>query len=238
MTTGTLLLNKAHYPVTTLGPGVRAGIWVQGCTIACRGCIAVDTWPADPDRAVPVEAVLDWARRLARSGPVDGVTISGGEPFQQPEALTSLLDGLAAWRTERSRTGADAGGGRRVVPDFLVYSGYPIATLRRDHAALLARCDAVVAGPYVERRNTGTGLRWRGSTNQRIVALTPLGEQRYANANANQAGDQRREAPVLQVAVEADRAWLIGIPRRGDLERLDARLRAAGIESRAASWRP
>jgi anaerobic ribonucleoside-triphosphate reductase activating protein len=213
-----LRLNKAHYPVTTLGPGIRAGIWVQGCTIACPGCIARDTWAADPRRAVPVSSVLDWLGAL--SGPVHGITISGGEPFQQPAALTMLLDGIDAWRA-----------GRDPRPDILIYSGYPTSRLRRDHAELLGRSDAVITGPYLERRNTGA--RWRGSDNQEIVPLTPLGEQRYGEA----AGDPASAAHI-QVAVGADHVWFIGIPRAGDLERMAERLQAAGIRYAGSSWRP
>src|SRR5919197_588417 len=90
-----LLLAKAHYPVTTLGPGTRAGLWTQGCTIGCVGCLSRDTWHPDPRTAVPVGTVLGWLASLP--GPVDGVTISGGEPFQQPDALAALLHGIREW---------------------------------------------------------------------------------------------------------------------------------------------
>ena len=38
-----LALSRMHFPVTTLGPGNRIGIWVQGCTIRCPGCVSADT---------------------------------------------------------------------------------------------------------------------------------------------------------------------------------------------------
>ena len=53
-------LSRLHHPVTTLGPGRRAGIWFQGCTIRCPGCMSVDTWPRRPERNVTVTSVLDW----------------------------------------------------------------------------------------------------------------------------------------------------------------------------------
>jgi anaerobic ribonucleoside-triphosphate reductase activating protein len=211
-----LLLAKAHYPVTTLGPGRRAGIWTQGCTIACPGCVSRDTWEADPRTAIPVDTVLGWLRSL---GPLDGVTISGGEPFQQPSALGELLRGVRAWAPEDV--------------DVLVYSGYAASRLRRSFPSLLELCDAVVAGPYIERQNpTNGGLRWRGSANQRIVPISDLGRKRYRDA---ERGDP---TPHMQVSVEDDRIFYIGIPRRGDMERLTKRLSLSGVHAGEVSWRP
>jgi anaerobic ribonucleoside-triphosphate reductase activating protein len=213
-----LLLAKAHYPVTTLGPGRRAGIWTQGCTIHCPGCLSRDTWDADPATAIPVAAVLGWLRSLDR---VDGVTISGGEPFQQPEALRELLLGIRAWAAPDV--------------DILVYSGYSLSRLRgvARSRELLELCDAVVSGPYIDRLNTpGTGPRWRGSGNQRIIAVSELGRKRYGDAECGGTG------PYMQVSVESDRIYYIGIPRRGDMERLTERLTLAGIHGGEVSWRP
>lgn len=224
-----LRLNRTHYPVTVLGPGLRAGIWVQGCTIGCSGCVARDTWDAGGGAAVDVEAVLDWLRGLDR--PVDGVTVSGGEPFQQPEALAELLDGIDDWRR---------GAGRDAEVDVLVYSGYPWSRLSRTprFAAALQRCDAVIAGPYVARRNNGVALR--GSDNQRVVALTALGERRYRqpesgsgdDAGGGGGGEQR-----MQVSVEGDRIYCIGIPRSGDMDRLTEHLADAGVLLEDLTWR-
>jgi len=207
-------LSRTHHPVTSLGHGTRAGVWVQGCTIGCAGCISQDTWPSTPDSAVPVETVLAWLAGLA--GPLDGLTVSGGEPFQQPEALAALLGGARAY----------FGPGF----DLLVYSGYSESKLRRDAArrAALALCDAVVAGPYVERLNVGQ--RWQGSSNQRLIPLTALGRKRYGDV----AEDPGR--PRLQVGVERERIWAVGIPRRGDMARLETRLRSAGITLGEVSW--
>ncbi|MFC9972715.1 4Fe-4S single cluster domain-containing protein [Spirillospora sp. NPDC127200] len=232
-----LLLAKAHYPVTALGPGVRAGIWTQGCTLHCNGCLSRDTWAADPAKAVPVEAVLGWLESLP--GPVDGVTISGGEPFQQPAALRALVAGIRAWRESRP---PDA-----VPLDILVYSGYVYSRLSRSTEAreILDMCDAVIAGPYVERlnpegRHTRSGsLLWKGSANQRVVPLSPLGRDRYATP----AGKTEQAAgPRMQVSVdegpEGRRVYYIGIPRRGDMEHLTTTLERAGVRAGDVSWRP
>lgn len=211
----TLRLNRTHYPVTVLGPGVRAGIWVQGCTIGCSGCVARDTWDVQGGDGVDVAAVLDWLDAV--DGPVDGVTISGGEPFQQPGAVGELLDGIAQWRQDRPG-----------AVDVLVYSGYPWSRLSAtpEFAPLLARCDAVIAGPYVGRRNTGVPLR--GSDNQQVVALTPLGEHRYREPKAEQR---------MQVEVSGGRVYCIGIPRAGDMDRLTEHLAASGVLLGDLAWR-
>lgn len=228
-----LLLSKAHYPVTVLGPGKRAGIWVQGCTIGCPGCISRDTWEADPSTAVPVEAILGWLVSLP--GRVDGVTISGGEPFQQRTALAALLRGIHEWRRARAERA-----------DILVYSGYSYSRLSRsaESREILDLCDAVMAGPYVDRRNDGSPLR--GSSNQRLVPLTDLGRERYgrlSGAGADTVSDDEAEAgPRMQVSVQdgpdGRHVYYIGIPGRGDMEQLNAALERAGIRAGDVSWRP
>jgi anaerobic ribonucleoside-triphosphate reductase activating protein len=211
----TLRISHRHYPVTVLGHGVRAGIWVQGCTIGCRGCASTDTWDPAGGEAVEPAALVAWLDDLPE--PLDGVTISGGEPFQQPEALAELLGRLVVWRADRPL-------------DVLVFSGYAWPRLRgrAEYAAALANCDAVVAGPYVESRNTGVALR--GSDNQEIVTMTALGRSRYRD-------EDTRPAPALQVLRSGGGVRLIGIPRGGDLERLRAGLAARGVSVENVTWR-
>lgn len=215
-----ILLNKAHFPVTVLGPGRRIGLWLQGCTIRCRGCVSQDTWPADASKALPVKALLDWCKRVAKDG-FDGVTISGGEPFDQPRALAALLDGLLAWRTA---AGLDF--------DILCYSGYPLKTLEQKHAKLLARLDALIPEPYADGRPLGA--LWRGSDNQTLVPLSARGEARYA---ASIAAPQAEKDKRMQLSVEDGRLWMIGIPQRGDMAALEDLCRQRGLTLGEVSWR-
>jgi len=216
-----LRLSRMHFPVTVLGPGRRVGIWTQGCSIHCAGCVSRDTW--DPlgghDAGVDeiVERVDAWERE---DGALDGVTISGGEPFDQPEALDTLLAGLDAWRRERGLDGVD----------LLCYSGYPLARLRSRHAAALARLDAVIPNPFVEAR--APGGRWRGSDNQQLVPLTALGREKYDGASAGGAAGPGG----IQFVVD-DGVWVVGIPQPGDLARVEAMLRDRGILLEGVSWR-
>lgn len=216
----TIELNKAHFPVTVLGPGRRIGLWLQGCSIGCAGCISQDTWARDPGRAVAIDDLVRWCRTVSDDAP-DGVTISGGEPFEQPAALAALLDALAAWRD-----GIDGDF------DLLAYSGMPLRRLRAQHAPLLARLDAIVPEPYVDALPLGKMLR--GSSNQPLVALSLRGRERYgALVDAPADAAARR----LQVAVEPDRIWYIGIPGRGEMARVEAACRSRGLVFARSSWR-
>ena len=201
-----IALSRLHFPVTVLGPGQRVGIWFQGCSIRCPGCISADTWPeVEPDMTVTgvLDFLADW---LARA---EGITISGGEPFDQPEALQALLFGL------RERIRPDT--------DIFVYSGYPIERLEpiiRDWAGLI---DVLMTDPF--DLDSGDRLALRGSDNQRLTLLTELGRERAtAYDRPRQPSDDR-----FDLMADADGPiWLAGIPRRGDLERLRTLLAGQG----------
>ena len=220
-------LNKAHFPVTTLGYGHRLGLWVQGCGIGCGGCVSRDTWDPRGGWDADVAEVLAWCGARRAHG-IDGVTVTGGEPFEQPRALAGLLRALDAWRRTLERPF-----------DLLCYSGLPLGALRRRHPDVLALLDVLIPEPYVAaRRGAVAGRaappRWRGSGNQPLVPLTPLGRARYAGADEAQHGE---DAERLQVSLEHGAVWFIGIPGPGDLERLEARARARGVVLEDVSWR-
>lgn len=220
MKTPTLQLNKAHWPVTVLGPGRRIGLWVQGCTIHCPGCVSQDTWPSDPAKTIAVRDLIAWCQRASANG-LDGVTISGGEPFEQPAGLAALLGGLHAWRKAAA-----------LDFDILCYSGFPLKTLERKHAKVLALLDAIIPEPYVDKLPLGNV--WRGSRNQPLVPLSDRGRARYASCvdMPVEAGGKR-----MQTAIEGGRIWMIGIPDRGDMARVEALCASRGLTLEKVSWR-
>ena len=199
-----IAISRLHHPVTTLGPGRRVGIWVQGCSIRCPGCVSADTWA--PGRGMTtvdavVEAVEPWL------GEAEGITVSGGEPFDQPEALLALLRAL------RSRTPADV----------LVYSGHAVEALAPWLAAAEGTIDALISDPY--RADAPQTLALRGSDNQRLHLLTNLGRRRFAAYERPAAAPEQR----LDVMFDPDgQVFFAGIPARGDLARLRQVLAAAG----------
>jgi len=220
MSSPTLQLNKAHWPVTVLGPGRRIGLWVQGCTIHCPGCVSQDTWPADATKTIAVSELIAWCKRVSADG-FDGVTISGGEPFEQPAGLTALLAGLHRWRTSAA-----------LDFDILCYSGYPLRTLERKHPKILALLDAIIPEPYVDA--VPVSHLWRGSRNQPLVPLSERGRSRYAEYVEAPAGAGGKR---MQAAVEGGRVWMIGIPERGDMARVEALCASRGLALDKVSWR-
>lgn len=212
-------ISRMHFPVTVLGPGRRLGLWFQGCQVRCPGCASRDTWESQAGYEVEISDILAWCRRMNVAN-CDGLTISGGEPFEQPRALRLLLDGVIAWRSTLTRTF-----------DILCYSGFPYLRLRRDYGDILNRLDAIVPEPYVDKLPRG-GV-WRGSVNQPLIPLSLLGQyryRRYLDSVPDQGG-------VLQISVEADQIVYIGIPDRGDMDRLDAAVRRRGVIFDSVSWR-
>lgn len=138
--------------VTVLGPGRRFVIWTQGCPRRCPGCVAESSHSGQAGTELP-------AARLALEillSHADGLTVSGGEPFLQPQALAEVI--------RRVRQQRDLG--------VIVYTGYLYEELAAlpGAEALLAVTDLLIDGPYVKELDDGGSLR--GSSNQRVIPLT------------------------------------------------------------------
>lgn len=133
MSAVTLYTHRISSASTVNGPGIRTVVWTQGCSIGCPGCfnpLTHEPVAGGVERHDPAEL----GRRLARLS-VDGLTISGGEPLDQPAAVQALAE---AYRASCPGT-------------VLLFSGYTVERIMDDpgkRAAILA-CDAVLAGPYV-----------------------------------------------------------------------------------------
>jgi anaerobic ribonucleoside-triphosphate reductase activating protein len=143
------------------GPGARFVVWFQGCTLGCPGCFNPATH-AGGGRSVDVDELAQQLADTARDHRIEGLTLSGGEPLQQPDAARALLDAA-----------------RALGLSTLAFSGYTIDEIRAlpGGPAVLARLDVLIDGRYVAADRLATGLR--GSANQRIQLLT----QRYTRAD-------------------------------------------------------
>ena len=84
-------LHDMRMHTNALGPGIRTAIWFQGCNRCCKGCMSPSSRPLDGGTLVDVEKVI---ASIKNTADIEGVTISGGEPFLQIDALFALLKSL------------------------------------------------------------------------------------------------------------------------------------------------
>ena len=136
------------------GPGVRAVVWVQGCSLRCPGCFNPETHSHAPRELVAVTALAE--RLLADVAHLEGVSISGGEPLEQAEALLALLRRLRAGSSPEACFSSVGTPWPR---------SKPIPWGRRS-----CLTDVLVAGRHDPGQHLGHGLR--GSANQRVHLLS------------------------------------------------------------------
>ncbi|MGH1484706.1 MAG: 4Fe-4S single cluster domain-containing protein [Cellvibrionaceae bacterium] len=196
-----------HYPVTSLGPGKRVGLWFQGCSLRCEGCISTDTWVHEKNKVDISEVfnLLDiW---LPKS---DGITITGGEPFDQPEQLKQILRHCRDYSH---------------ITTF-VYSGYSLEKLSTHLRLMKNSIDVLMADPLNISQPQSKPLR--GSDNQRLVAFSNEGDSMIRQIN-----QQPIEDKPLNFAFDGDTAWFAGVPKRGDISRVVQKIQENGIEAKS-----
>lgn len=211
-------VNRILAPVTVLGHGRRLGLWVQGCQIACPGCASVDTWATEAGETWKAVELADVIADEVVARALDGITLTGGEPTDQAPALASLVS-----RVRERLVDADYG----IAVDILMFSGRPARAAARRAEGLWELLDAAVCGPYQQEQPGTEPLL--ATSNQELVTLSDLGASRYP---------MRTDTPRMQVVGTEDQLTLVGLPRPGDLERLEARLGERGVSMGGASWRP
>lgn len=158
MTSQRLLLNVAHIEKSSLGngPGRRFVLWVQGCTThRCPGCMNPETHHQEPRLLLVPREVL----ALIQEEPgLEGITLTGGEPFEQARALAEMC------RQVRASTDLSV----------MAYTGYVYEDLLsrgdRWQKQLLSCLDILVDGPFIAYLQAP--LMWRGSRNQRVLFLS------------------------------------------------------------------
>lgn len=156
-----IYLYRIYHHSTVDGPGRRSVVQVAGCSIRCAGCYVPETHERTNGKLALISDIVEEIDE--RSGDHDGVSILGGEPFDQPESLQILVEKLKAKNYH-----------------LVIYSGYTLETLlaRRQESVnrILSNTDLLIDGSFRREFASNAG-EYRGSSNQRLI-LHPISRRK------------------------------------------------------------
>lgn len=159
----------ADFQISSIyGPGERFVLWVQGCSLACKNCWNKAMWNKKLGTAYKVDEVLAMIVTAKKEQGIEGVTILGGEPFQQYEEVFELIKKV-----------------KNLELSIVLYSGYEIQELEDlGKTKIFDYIDILILGRYVEEQRD-INLYLRGSVNQKIFLFS----DRYKNFEAKDEGN-------------------------------------------------
>ncbi|MDR0742982.1 MAG: nucleotide exchange factor GrpE [Tannerella sp.] len=165
----TIRLHFTRNDITNLGPGIRYGVWVQGCNKHCEGCLTPNAQPRDGGELVACDAII---HEIISSKNIQGITISGGEPVLQWKELYCIIRQVKQ---------------RNHKINVLLYTGY---SWEDDIQPILKHCSSLynlkefqdfwdcldywIDGDYQADKDDEKGLR--GSSNQQLYVNLPEDE--------------------------------------------------------------
>lgn len=136
------------------GPGIRMVVFAQGCKHKCKGCHNPHTHHFEGGDFVEIDKIIS---DLKKNSLLDGITLSGGDPFEQAEDFAVLAQEV-----------------KKIGLNVLTYTGYTFEQLleytsnRKGYKELLENSDMLVDGPFILDEKDLL-LKFRGSKNQRII---------------------------------------------------------------------
>ena len=199
-----MYIARILYPVKVLGPGNRIGIWFDGCPHHCKGYSNPELWDQKEQYRISLEVLKTLLGKICSTHDVDGFTLTGGDPFAQPDALAEMLPVLA-----------------NISEDILVYTGFQYEELKAQYPKLLTQIGVLIDGPYIEERNTGVSLC--GSDNQNIIILKPVLMKSYTTY-------LRDTQNTIQDFTTTDGVISVGIHRPDYKVTIDKLLQNKGLE--------
>ena len=158
-------IDRLLYPVHSLGPGDRLAIWIRGCKKRCFNCANPELQLFNPNSEVSMTVIKEMISKIDKK--IDGITITGGEPFCQAKDLFEIITFML-----------------EITDDILIFTGYSkkeIYDLNNDYAIkCIEKATVVIYGEYVDELNDNhTPLI--ASSNQVIEFHNPKINNKYIN---------------------------------------------------------
>ena len=118
--------------IDTNGPGRRLCIWLQGCSLSCEGCFNPHTHSANISLLLTTDQLVEYIVDFEKEERIRGITLTGGEPLQQPEQVLALLNKMPT------------------NLDIVLFTGYTVKEILADpiKSEIVKRCDASLCGRY------------------------------------------------------------------------------------------
>ena len=129
------------------GPGKRLLIFLQGCSLHCKGCINKHLWDFGKGKNISAEEML----AICKEENVEGITLHGGEPLDQAEGLIDIVNLL-----------------KKNGFSVILFTGYNKKELKGKKLAVWDKADLIVCGRFIEEKKNFY-MQFRGSTNQRVI---------------------------------------------------------------------
>ena len=154
------------------GPGLRFVLWTQGCSKGCKNCFNPETWSFEKYKSLTPLEIFE----LIKNSNVSGVTITGGDPLEQPEELLELLVLLE---------------GLNLSNGIILFTGYTIDEINKDFLLRksLNYIDVLIDGRFEKDQRISSSLR--GSENQNIIYFSSKIKEEELNI------DQEVEVGIL-----------------------------------------
>ena len=154
------------------GPGLRFVLWTQGCSKGCKNCFNPETWSFEKYKLLTPLEIFE----LIKNSNVSGVTITGGDPLEQPEELLELLILLESLNLSNG---------------IILFTGYTIDEINKDFLLRksLNYIDVLIDGRFEKDQRISSSLR--GSENQNIIYFSSKIKEEELNI------DQEVEVGIL-----------------------------------------
>jgi len=197
-------LNRIQHPLYCLGPGKRIGIWTQGCSLKCPECLNPDLWNPHNGKSVSIKKLVQQIKNIENY--YDGITITGGEPFDQYRPLFEFCRNIKKFTSL----------------NIFIYSGYTISEIENSfpEKEIFSVIDYLIDGRFESKNYADDNMR--GSKNQILY--------RFKNSIPVKS-DEIFQGDKWSLNVSDDATvFLAGIPRQGEVSEIELDLQKRGIK--------